>query len=161
VKRILTALAVPLSLAACIESPLTGISDGIPRGPQGVPDGPVRVADVSVRPDRLTLRLSDGARCVANRPEGLSSGWTGITSDCGYALPFSVTFRQGGEPSRFAIEESFGAVTPDGRVGARAEVYVTDVDGIRKLFIRPMSPRQFEVAQAPVPDAPAAPDTVN
>lgn len=156
-------LALPILLAACQGGdPFAAITDGVARAPAAGPSAETRVADVAVRPDRLTLRMSDGARCVAFRPEGVQGGWSGVTADCGYQLPYAVTFAApGGDPTRFTIEDGFGTVGADGRPGARAEVYVTDVDGIRKLFIRPMSEALFEVAgtapPAPLPSAGAAP----
>lgn len=143
------ALALPLLLAACVEGdPFGGVSSGVAEGSQS---GPVRVVDVALRPNRLTLRMSDGARCVSERPEGETSGWSGVTGDCAYQLPVAVTFVQGGDASRFSIETNPGTpVGDDGKIGARAEVYVTDVDGNRKLFVRPIpGPGVFQTAAAP------------
>ena len=145
-------LLAPFALSACIESPLTGMMDGTPRMPEAGPSAETRVADVRVTAARATFLMSDGARCVAFRPEGAESGWSGVTSECGYSLPFDVVFAIGGDPGRFTLEDGFGVVGPAGEPGARAEVYVTDVDGIRKLFVRPMPEALFEVPEA----APAA-----
>ena len=151
-------LALPLLILAACQGgdPFAAITDGVPRAPRDGPSAEARVADVAVRPDRVTFRLTDGARCVSNRPEGETGNWSGITQDCGYQLPFSVTFSAGGgDASRFTIEDSFGTLTPEGGSGPRAEVFVTDVDGIRKLFIRPLPARFFDVADAGTAAAPA------
>jgi hypothetical protein len=105
-----------------------------------VPPGEVRAVSVSVVPDRLVVRLSDGQRCRAERPEGETGGWSGVTAECGYALPFTVVFRQGGSPSRYIIEDpAVLPAGPDGGPGPRAEVFLTDVDGQRRLFVAPLS----------------------
>ncbi|SFI20260.1 hypothetical protein [Jannaschia pohangensis] len=133
---------VPLALAAC--QPISG-AGGATSTP--VPSGQVRVADASATPNRLTLRMSDGARCVADRPEGQTGGWSGVTQDCGYALPFTVAFYQSGTAQRFTIEATPVPLGPDGRPGARAEIFVTDVDGVRRLFISSLGPNvRFETA---------------
>ena len=131
------AALLPVLLAGCV------VTEGIPRAPADGPSATAFVSEVTVRPSRLVIRMSDGARCVADRPEGERSGWSGVTSDCGYELPYAVTFARGGVPSRFTIEESFGTTDRDGNPGPRAEVFVTDVDGNRKLFLRPLSPELF------------------
>jgi hypothetical protein len=101
--------------------------------------GPPRVAVVEARANRVILRISDGSRCVGSRPEGERSGWSGITDEaCGYALPYTVAFRQGGSPQRFTIEDPRGTLTQDGVPGPRAEVFVTDTDGQRRLFVVPL-----------------------
>lgn len=107
--------------------------------PSAGPTDRARIADVQIRPSRLTIRMTDGARCVADRPEDEQGGWSGVTSDCGYQLPYDVVFREGGNPARFIVEESFGVVGADGTLRPRAEVYVIDVDGMRKQFISPLS----------------------
>lgn len=142
-------LALPLLLAACVESdPFAAVGSDVADGSQA---GPVRVVDLSLRSNRVTLRMSDGARCVSLRPEGEVSGWSGVTTECPYQLPVSVTFVQGGDASRFTIEENIGApIGEDGKIGPRAEVYVTDVDGNRKLFLRPIpGSGPFQSAEAP------------
>ncbi|MGB3555499.1 MAG: hypothetical protein WBA25_12765 [Jannaschia sp.] len=122
-------LALPI-LAAC--NPAIGPGAGAP----SIPPGQVRVVDVSASPDRVVMRLSDRSRCVGVRPEGETGGWSGVTGDCGYALPYTVTFRQGGSASRFVIEDPTGVpVGAGGGPGPRAEVFVTDVDGVRRLFV--------------------------
>ncbi|MEM7642024.1 MAG: hypothetical protein AAF366_05800 [Pseudomonadota bacterium] len=108
-------------------------------GPEEVVEGPLRVVAAEARANRVTLRISDGSRCVGERPEGTDSGWSGVTDPgCGYALPYTILFRQGGSSQRFAIEDPRGTLTEDGVPGPRAEIFVTDVDGRRKLFVTPL-----------------------
>jgi hypothetical protein len=126
--RSLVLILAGLTVAACV--PATPVARA--------PSDATRISDVAVRPDQLSITMSDGARCVAARPAGETGGWSGTTDNCGYALPYDVIFRQGGNPARFAVEESFGTVAPDGALRPRAEVYVRDVDGVRKQFIRPL-----------------------
>ena len=118
---------IPLALAAC--QPI-----GLGGGAVDIPPGEVRVASVAATANELTLRLSNGERCEAVRPEGVVGNWSGVTSaeDCGYALPFTVTYKQGAVEQRFTIEAA-----PAG-TGPRAEVFVTDVDGVRRLFASPL-----------------------
>ncbi|CTQ50416.1 hypothetical protein [Jannaschia donghaensis] len=122
-------LLLPLAIAAC-----QPILPGASGAAANIPPGEVRVASVAATPARVTLRLSNGKRCVAERPEGVPGNWSGVTSgeDCGYRLPFAVTFKQGAVPQRFTIEAA-----PAG-TGPRAEVYVTDIDGVRRLFAAPL-----------------------
>lgn len=124
-------LLLPLAIAAC--QPIV-LGEGGAGGAVAVPPGQVRVAAVDASPDRVTIRMSNGNRCVAERPEGEQGNWSGVTSgeDCGYRLPFAVTFRQGAVPQRYTIEAA-----PAG-TGPRAEVFVTDVDGVRRLFASPL-----------------------
>lgn len=123
---------LPLAIAAC--QPV--VDGGVAGQGVAVPPGEVRVAAVSASPNQLTIRMSNGNRCRAERPEGVSGNWSGVTSgeDCGFALPFDVTYKQGAVPQRFTIEAA-----PAG-VGPRAEVFVTDVDGVRRLFAAPLGP---------------------
>ena len=137
-RRLLPLLPL-VALAGCIDS----FGGGTARAPGGIPEGAVRVSEVAVRPGAVTIRTSDGARCVSERPEGTAAGWSGVTADCGYALPYTVTFARGGDPSRFVVEEPGGAITADGTPGPRAEVFVTDVDGVRRLFVVPLPDRFF------------------
>ena len=94
------------------------------------PSGPPRVAFVAAGANQVTITMTDRARCVGLRPEGTNSGWSGTTTDCAYQLPYSVEFRTAAPPGRFGIEEGFGIGQ-----GPRAEIYVTDTDGVRKLFL--------------------------
>jgi hypothetical protein len=144
--RLVPILALPLIGAACV--PLAPVEPVYP-----VPEGEVRVISANASPERLVLQLSDRSRCVAERPEGETAGWSGVTSDCGYALPYTVMFRSGGNPARFIIEDpAFLPPGPEGGPGPRAEVIVTDLDGQRRLFVTPLGDRvRFE------PAAPAAP----
>ena len=65
----------------------------------------MQVSEVALRPSRLTIGLSDGTRCVAQRPEGVRSGWSGTTADCGYQLALhGPPSRAAGDPARFAVE---------------------------------------------------------
>ncbi|WP_299817057.1 hypothetical protein [uncultured Jannaschia sp.] len=118
---------LPLALCACQTL-------GLPRGEDmfDVPEGEVRVTRATADAARVTLRLSDGTRCSAERPEGVTGNWSGVTTDCGYALPFTVAYKPAPRPERFTIE------APLGGSGPRAEVYVTDVDGVRRLFVAPL-----------------------
>jgi hypothetical protein len=133
-------------LAACVPV-LPGLTA------RDIPPEEVRIASVAAAPTRLTVRLSDGARCVARRPEAERGGWSGVTADCGYALPFTVSFRQDGSASRFVIEDPTGVpVAEDGGPGPRAEVFITDVDGQRRLFIAPLGRGvRFETEPPPAP----------
>ncbi|PWJ19271.1 hypothetical protein [Jannaschia seohaensis] len=138
--RLAFILALPFFGAACV--PMT---DGaVTRADL---EGPPRVASVDASPNRVVIRVSDGARCTAERPEGVLAGWSGVTEEeCGYVLPFTVEFHQGGVASRFIIEDPTGVpVGPDGGPGPRAEVFVTDIDGVRRLFFSPLGPNvRFE-----------------
>lgn len=108
-----------------------------------------RVADVTIRPSVLTITMTDGARCVAERPESETSGWSGTTDNCGYALPFSVLFFAGSDnPARFTVEKPFDVIGTDGGLMPRAEVYITDVDGVQKQFVSSLSNARVEVAPA-------------
>lgn len=103
--------------------------------------GQAQVTGVVVRAAQLSVQMSDGARCVMARPETAKGSWSGVTEGCGYALPFDVVFRAAGEPAaRFLIEENPGVEISNGTVGARAEVYIRDVDGQRKQFVQPLGP---------------------
>jgi hypothetical protein len=102
----------------------------------------VRVASVALRMADVRIALSDGTRCTDTRPEGEESGWSGVTSGCGYQIPYVVTFALSGEPARFAVEAGVPA-SPDGTPGPRAEIFVTDLDGVRRLFIVPVAERLF------------------
>ncbi|WP_308916918.1 hypothetical protein [Jannaschia sp. LMIT008] len=135
-----TPLLLPLVLAACIDT-VSAPAGGGPVGPV-VESGPARVAEVTIRPSRLSLRMTDGERCEAERPEGVQSGWSGVTGGCRYAMPFAVTFARGGSPARFRIEEPSGTLQ-GGVPGPRAEIFVTEPDGIRRLFLRPLPERLF------------------
>lgn len=129
----LSLILLPLALAACI--PVGG--GGTP--PVAVPPGQVRVVQAQATPSTLALRMSNGERCIATRPEGVQGSWSGTTGDCGFALPFTVTYRQGGDPARFRVEAPSGAALgPGGVPGPRAEVFVVDVDGVRRLFSAPL-----------------------
>lgn len=123
-------LLLPLAIAAC--QPVSSGTGG--SAVVDIPPGEVRVAAVDASPSQVTFRLSNGKRCVAERPEGEPGNWSGVTSgeDCGFRLPFAVTFKQGAVPQRFTIEAA-----PAG-TGPRAEVFVTDVDGVRRLFSAPL-----------------------
>ncbi|GIT96123.1 hypothetical protein JANAI62_27460 [Jannaschia pagri] len=138
-------LALPALMAGCVV-----VDETSSAGPEGVPSGETRVLSAVATPSRVTIRMSDGARCVAARPEGVPGGWSGVTADCGYQLPYAVTFVQGGSPARFVIEDPTGVPAgPDGRPGPRAEVIVTDVSGQRRLFISPLGPNvRFETTPA-------------
>lgn len=130
-------LILPLAIAAC--QPILDTA-GAGQGVE-VPPGEVRVAAVAASANRVTIRLSNGARCRAERPEGVTGNWSGVTAgeECGFALPFAVTYRQGAVPQRYTIEAA-----PAG-VGPRAEIFVTDVDGVRRLFAAPLGPNvRFE-----------------
>ncbi|MEM9795672.1 MAG: hypothetical protein AAF919_04240 [Pseudomonadota bacterium] len=131
---------VPLAVAAC--QPVPGAVD--------VPPGEVRVVSATANAQRAVIRLSDGARCVSDRPADAQAGWSGVTAECGYELPFTVTYRRGGErPQRFKLEESFGAVDAEGNPVARSEIFVTDTDGVRRLFVAPLGRSvRFETAEA-------------
>ncbi len=131
-------LLLPLvATAAC--QPIETLTDGMPRA-AAEPSRETRVETVAVTANRVTLRMTDGARCVGQRPEDVQSGWSGVTDNCGYELPYTVVFRTGGDPARFRIEAPGGApITEDGSPGPRAEVFVTDVDGVRRLFVTGLS----------------------
>ncbi len=118
-----------LLLAAC--QPIVLGEGG---GSADIPAGEVRVAGVEATASRVTLQLSNGRRCRVDRPEGELGNWSGVTSgeDCGYQLPFFVSFKQGAVSQRFVIE------APVAGTGPRAEVFVTDVDGVRRLFSAPL-----------------------
>ncbi len=148
VRSILPHLSLSLAVllaAGC--QPITGaFDDAAARSGVIVPEGEVRVIEASASPSVVEIRLSDGARCTADRPEGEAGGWSGVTSDCGYQLPYTVTFQQGTVPQRFAIE------TPTAGTGPRAEIFVTDVDGVRRLFSSPLGDNvRFDTGPAPVP----------
>lgn len=136
-----TLIFLPLAIAACVPA-------GEGSAPAAVPPGQVRVVQAQATPSTLTLRMSNGERCTGMRPEGTTGSWSGTTGDCGYALPYTVTFRQGGNPARFRVEAPSGAaIGPDGVPGPRAEIFVTDVDGVRRLFSAPLGRNvRFEVA---------------
>ena len=111
-----------------------------------VPSGSARVAEVSVRPDVLSITMTDGVRCVAERPDDIRTGWSGTTHNCGYALPFSVLFFAGAEDSaRFAVEPGPEVIGADGTLMPRAEVYVTDADGVQKQFVRRLDNVRIQV----------------
>ncbi|WP_371153520.1 hypothetical protein [Jannaschia sp. 2305UL9-9] len=135
-------LSLPLLAAACVPV----IDESVSATPDGTPSGEARIVSVVAAPSRLTIRLSDGARCVSQRPEGVPGGWSGVTADCGYQLPYTVTFVRGGSSARFVIEDPTGVPQgPDGQPGPRAEVFVTDVSGQRRLFVSPLGPNvRFE-----------------
>ncbi|CTQ32919.1 hypothetical protein [Jannaschia rubra] len=139
-------LLLPFALGAC-QAIETALDDGTPRTGDAPPSAEVRVVGVKARPDRVTIRLSDGARCVGERPENEPGGWSGITTGCGYQLPYTVVLKQGVEGQRYTIE------TPTAGTGPRAEVLVTDVDGIRRLFTSAFGP---DVRFETLPPAPAA-----
>lgn len=122
---------LPLALGAC-QVPGTAITGGASNSGVAVPPGQVRVVSAAATPGTVTIRLSDGSRCTGLRPEGTPGGWSGVTADCGYALPYTVTFKQAGVPQRFRIEAA-----PAG-TGPRAEIFVVDVDGVRRLFASPL-----------------------
>lgn len=129
------------ALFLTIALPLAGCQDivaGTNRAPQGGPSEGTRIVEARATATRVILKLSDGARCVGLRPDEAAAGWSGVTADCGYELPYTVTFRSGGDPTRFTIEESFGTADAEGRPGPRAEIFVTDVDGTRRLFLSPL-----------------------
>ncbi|KIT16064.1 hypothetical protein [Jannaschia aquimarina] len=135
-------LLCPLLLAACVET--GGLSTG---GAEGTPRFGASVVDVTARPSQVTFRMADGSRCIGERPEGERSGWSGVTDEaCGYALPYSVSFSRGGQARRFTIEDPGGTLTGGGQAGPRAEVFVTDTDGQRRLFVRPLRNAVFEDA---------------
>lgn len=136
-RSILTLL--PLALCACVP---TGATDpGVV-----VPPGEVRVIGADATPSLVTLRMSNGDRCTAARPEGVAGNWSATTGDCGYALPVTVTYKEGGNPARYRIEAPVGALGADGVPVPRAEVYVIDVDGQRRLFVAPLAGNvRFEV----------------
>ena len=130
-----------LALGACVPAGL-----GLPGAGVAVPPGEVRVTRAVVTASTVTLRLSNGERCLGARPEGTTGNWTGVTAECGYALPYAVFFRQGGSRSRYIVEAPGAPLAPDGTPGPRAEVFVTDVDGQRRLFTAPLSNVRLEVA---------------
>ncbi|MEM8823024.1 MAG: hypothetical protein AAGF30_05375 [Pseudomonadota bacterium] len=126
-------LTLPV-LAAC--QPIGGVELT-----EDIAAGPLRVVAAEARASRVTFQVSDGSRCVGERPEGVQSGWSGVTDgECGYALPYTVAFRQGGPAQRFTIEDPRGTLTQEGAPGPRAEIFVTDVDGQRRLFVTPLGP---------------------
>jgi hypothetical protein len=140
-RPILPAALALVLLAGCVAvDPLTGdlVQTG-PRAAQGGTSEATRVSGSIVTAERVTLRMSDGARCVGDRPEGEAAGWSGVTTGCGYELPYTVTFVQGGSAQRAVVEAVPVGAGPDGRLAPRAEVYVTDVDGLRRLFVSPLS----------------------
>lgn len=122
---------LPLALGACqaIGTPSGG---GAAQSGVTVPPGQVRVVSAAATPGQVTIRLSDGSRCTGTRPEGTPGGWSGTTADCGYALPYLVTFKQAAAPQRFTVEAATAGIGP------RAEIFVTDVDGVRRLFASPL-----------------------
>lgn len=124
--RVAMILGACLGLVACTTTPVATVpSDG------------ARVAQVSVRPDVLAITMTDGARCVAQRPTDVRSGWSGVMDNCSYALPFSVLFFAGADdPSRFAVEPAADVAGEGGVLNPRAEVYITDVDGVQKQFVQ-------------------------
>ena len=141
-RHIPTGLAV-LALGACVDA----VGSRVAVAPDPIPEGQVRVASVAMRLPTLVVTTSNGARCVAERPEASASGWSGTTADCPYAIPFVVTFARGAQPSRFSVEAPgagrAGAAVPD----TRAEIFVTDLDGVRRLFMVAVPERLF--AEAP------------
>ena len=143
----LALLLLPAWLAGCVVEGMGGLGAG-PGAAPPVPPGQVRVAQATATPSTLTLRMTNGERCEAVRPEGVRGNWSGVTGECGFALPFAVAFRQGGNPARFRVEAPVGVpVGPDGAPGPRAEVFVTDVDGVRRLFVAPLGANvRFEPA---------------
>ncbi|MEL6586901.1 MAG: hypothetical protein AAFY65_19160 [Pseudomonadota bacterium] len=125
-------------VAACVP-----VGDGGSVGPSAAvtEPGQVRIVSAVATPGRLTVRLSDGARCIGERPEGVQTGWSGVTGDCAYQLPYTVTFKQGGHPQRFTIEDPTGVPgAAEGAPGPRAETFITDVNGQRRLFISSLGP---------------------
>ena len=122
----------PLFLSLAAVGTVACAPVGAPSGgpTAAAPSGPPRVAFVSAGANQVTITMTDRARCTGARPEGTNSGWSGTTTDCAYQLPYSVEFRTAAPPGRFGIEEGFGIGQ-----GPRAEVYVTDTDGVRKLFL--------------------------
>jgi hypothetical protein len=127
---------LPLALAACVGTEALGPGSGVPVEPEVL-----TIRAVEVGAERVVIRMTDGARCVGARPEGETGGWSGVAAECPYPLPYTVAFRVGGSPQRFLIEDPTNLpITPEGRPGPRAEVFVTDVDGIRKLYISPLGP---------------------
>ena len=137
-----------LALTACVDTLGAGLGGGrsVAAAPDPIPAGTVRVAQVAVRLPEITVTMSDGARCTGVRPEGEVSNWSGVTGDCPYRIPYVVTFARGGDPSRFVVERPGGAMAADGTPGPRAEVFVTDTDGVRRLFVVPLPDRVFGVA---------------
>ena len=123
---------VPFALMAC--QPIGAPAPGV----RAIPEGEVGVIGVRASPSQVTIRLSDGSVCEGVRPEDEPGGWSGVTGDCPYALPYTVTFRQGGVPQRYVIEAPQLPVGPDGVPGPRAEVFVTEPDGVRRLFMSPL-----------------------
>lgn len=130
---------LPLSvlLSACQVEGLPGLST-VGSGAAPVA-GPPRILSVQARAAEVAFRMSTGTTCRGVRPEGVQTGWSGSTDpECGYALPYRVEFRQGGRAQRFTIEHPWMGLGADGTPGPRAEVFVTDVDGQRKLFLSPL-----------------------
>lgn len=131
--------------AAIVLGSLLGVVSCIGTPVAKVPSDATRVAEVAVRPDVLVISMTDGARCVARRPKEVRSGWSGITENCGYALPFSVLFFAGAEDmTRFVVEPVGTVIGADGALLPRAEVYITDVDGVQKQFVQPLSNVRIE-----------------
>lgn len=132
-------LVALLGLSACVVGPPPVGDAAFP----AEPEGPPRVAFVTATGSRVVVTMTDRARCLGVRPEGVNTGWSGVTTECGYQLPYTVEFRTGARPGRFGIEEGFG-------VGGapRAEVFVTDTDGQRKLFLAPLG-RGVTLSTAP------------
>ena len=130
-------LPVTILLGACQIEGLPETLTGRTSAPAD--DGPLRVVAAEASASRVTLRVSDGSRCIGTRPEGVQSGWDGATDpECGYSIPYRVMFRQGGAAQRFTIEDPGMPLGADGTPGPRAEVFVTDIDGQRKLFLSPL-----------------------
>ena len=122
-------LLLPLAAAACAP-----VGTTVANGPTvAEAAGPARVAFVGPARGGFVMRMTDGARCRALRPEGVNTGWSATTTDCAYALPYTVAFTARTPAGRFGIEEGFGLAGQP-----RAEVYVTDTDGQRKLFLSPL-----------------------
>ena len=119
-----------LVLAACEPSP---------RPVAVEPSDAARIAAVEIGAVRFAITMSDGARCVVERPKELTGGWSGTTDNCGYALPYEVVYNLRSEAAdRFKVEQDFGVLGADGAVKPRVEIFVVDVDGTRRQFLAPL-----------------------
>ena len=99
--------------------------------------GAPRPADVTLSQTHLTVRMSNGERCIGPRPAGEAGGWSGRFTDCSARYDYNVAIQPGANPVRMVFSEALTALGLQSALVPAADVTISDGSGRTWRYVTP------------------------